>query len=789
MTVLNVKLRRDIFAAKARLAGIVVIIAIGVTIFVCFLSLYFNMELSRRSYYAQCRLADFWVRVERLPVTELNRLQKISGISELRGRISQHLTIDLPNVKQPLSGTLVSLPADPKPVINNIVMRRGSYFTGLRRDEVIVNDAFARKRGLKPGDHLYVLLNDRRHEVVVIGTAISAEFAFTLAPGSIVPDIGSYGVLYVTHEFAEDIMNLNGATNEIVGLLTPEFRQYSQVVLRQLEQQIRRHGEPTTTPRSQQLSHSQIDTAIQQLQALSLIAPPIFLGAAALILDVLMKRIAEQQRTTVGTLKAIGRGNHELVWHFMKFGIVVGVVGGVLGALLGYWLAGVLLDLYEQFIEMSRMVNRPYPWLIATSILLSVLFAVIGTIRGVVAIMRLNPSEAMRPKPPASARQSLLEQWRWLWTKLGFRWKMVLRGLVRHPTRVITGIFCALVGTTLIVMALAVNDATDELVYFTFDKMMVSDFDLAFQSELEFGAFLEARRLPGVEYAEPLLNLPCAIHHQHRSKDTAVIGIVPTARLTVLRDFEGQRVVLPDHGLVFTEQLADMLSVTSGDVVSVVFKKGERRRIQVPVVMVIQSYTGASAYAQFDYLNRLIGEVSSVNRVQVEFDPSKLDSFYGAIKTLPKLQGFSALHEQRAFLQALVKQNKASNQVQILFAGLLFAGSVITASLVSLAERRQEIATFRVLGYREREIGTIFFLECMILNGAGILIGLPTGYYLGKWVVDVSATEQMQLPYLVTNKSWFIAIGLGVIFTALANYPVHRAIKTMDWMNALNVQE
>ncbi len=339
VSILDCKLRRDLYAAKARLLGVVVIIAIGVAVFLLYQTVYLNLERSRLRSYAACRMADFWVNIQKVPHAEVERLTDVAGISEVRPCITQHLIIDLPGVERPLTGTLVSLPSDPQPVINQVVLRSGSYFTGLRRNEVIVSDRFARAQKLRPGDRLYILLNNRRQELVMVGTAVSSEYAFPAAPGNQVPDKEGYAILYVSEEFAEEALDLEGAANQIVGLLAPEYKERPEPVLQEIERRLASFGAATTTPLERQSSHVAVATAIHVYRVLSILAPAVFLSAAVMILDILMQRMSEQQRTIVGTLKSLGYRDSDLVLHFLKFGVFVGLIGGTLGVALGYLLA------------------------------------------------------------------------------------------------------------------------------------------------------------------------------------------------------------------------------------------------------------------------------------------------------------------------------------------------------------------------------------------------------------------------------------------------------------------
>jgi putative ABC transport system permease protein len=187
----------------------------------------------------------------------------------------------------------------------------------------------------------------------------------------------------------------------------------------------------------------------------------------------------------------------------------------------------------------------------------------------------------------------------------------------------------------------------------------------------------------------------------------------------------------------------------------------------------------------------LIGEQQALNAVQAKVDgsPQVLRSFYRTLKSTPRLQGFSALREQKAQLIQLLKPIKIVNRFLIAFAGLLFCGGIVTSSLISLAERRQEIATLRVLGYQPGQIGGIFLRESLIVNSVGIALGLPVGYAFAIYINRAVGTDLTRLPFVMDVSTWVSTLVLGVLFTLLGYLPVYRAVRRLDWIGALNVHE
>lgn len=792
MSVLNRKLLRDLFAARGMLAAIVGIIVLGISCFVAMASMYINLEQARRDYYARCRMADFSVALKKMPTAELHRVDAIAGITEYRPRISFSVVVDIEDSARPISARVFSLPDSPAPVINNVVLRRGGYFTDRRREEVIINDAFARAHNIRPGDSVRVLLNNSVQELDVVGTAISAEFVYLIAPGGIVPDPKSYGVFYLKRSYAEEVFDFDGACNEIVGLIDGDSRETPDAVLRELETRLAPFGVVTTTPRSRMPSHWFLMSELTGLRVSVIILPAIFLGVAALILNVLMMRLAEQQRTVVGTLKALGYGNRRLFSHYVKFGGLVGLIGGILGTVAGHFMADGMTSMYREFYEFPRLANRPVPWIMALGVMIGIVFAVLGTLRGIRTILKLAPAEAMRPTPPKHARRMWLECIRPLWRVLDFRWQMTLRSISRQRMRTAVTMASAAIGASLLMVTFQMRDAMFEMIDFQFDKMLKADFEITFADEKDYSALLEARRLPGVELAEPVFNVGCTFHNGPHRKQGGITGITQDATMTKLYDTAGQPVDIPRRGLVMTKKLAEILHVRAGEFVTVVPIEGRRDRLSVPVTAVVDSFLGTAAYADFDYLNKLMGEEAAVSTVQLKVHPGheQTRAFYRELKRRPSLQAVGAIREQKQKLtRVLVEQMMVSIVVVIIFAGMIFFGSILNASLISLAERKQEIAVLRVMGYGPREVGGLFLRENLCLNITGTLLGLPLGYWLGQLVSRLYDTELFRIPFVVRPSSYLLTVALGLLFALLAHLPVQRAVSRANWQEALNVKE
>lgn len=702
MSVLDRKLARELRSSRWLLLAIISIICVGVMMYVYMRSVWFNLSLAQERYYAEGRMADFWIDVKKAPLTDLRALSNLPGVSEIRPRIQFFATVDLADAPLPLNGIVLSLPDTQQRIINDIVLVRGGYFSDTRAEEVIVNDAFARKHKIHPGQWITLILNNRQQELFVVGTAISCEYVYLVSPGAFVPDPEHFGVFYLKHSYAEEVFDMNGAANQVVGLLAPEVRQHPEALLDQAERMLAPYGVLNKYPRHDQSSNRFVSDEIRGLGIFSSFMPVIFLIVAALVLNVLVSRLVEQQRTIIGTLKATGYSDTALLLHYLKYGLAVGLCGGLLGWVSGYFMANWVTSMYHIYFEFPDLSNRIYPGTYLTALGISLACALIGSLRGARLAINLQPAEAMCPRPPASGGRVWLEQIGPLWRRLSFGWRMVLRLVIRNRLRTVVGMFAASMGAGLLVCGFMLGEAMNFLVEYQYEQVSSSDIDLALTDEHGVGVLDEARGLPGVDAAEPLLSVAGTFISGPYHRKGGVTGLRPDTRLTTPRDHQSRPIEIPSVGLVMSRKLSELLHVRAGDTVVFQPSQGRQEPHTIPVTRITDNYLGLSTYADIDYLSRLLGEELAVNGLQLKTDPTPKASaaLYAQLKELPAIQAVNrrsdVIHNLRV---NYIEVQYIFISLMVFFAGVIFFGSILNAALIGLAERRREVATLLVLGY------------------------------------------------------------------------------------------
>ena len=793
MNMLDRKLVRELYRSKGLLLAITSIVAVGMTCFVSMRSAYYNLQRAQSDYYRDCRMADFWIDLKKAPLAEIATLQELPGITQITPRIQFAATVDLEQVSKPLNSLVLSLPDKRRAVINDIILRDGDYFTDRRENEVIVNAAFARRHGLYPGSWIHLLLNNRRQELFVVGTAISSEFTYLLGPGALVPDPSSFGVFYLKQSFAQDVFDFDGAANQVVGRLAPGGRQGIEVILSQAEQQLESFGVSAATPLELQVSNQFLTGEIAGLGATSAVIPAIFLLVAALVLNVLITRLTRQQRTVIGTLKALGYGDWQIFGHFLKYGLSVGIVGGVLGSALGYLSATGMTAMYRQFFEFPDLESGFYWHIHLLGMLVSLCCAVLGTLHGARAMLQLQPAAAMRPESPRGGRKIWLERLEGWWSRLSAPWRMTLRGIFRHRLRTLAGMFAAAMGAGLLAAGFMMTEIQSYLIDFQFHETLLSDIDLTFESERGEAAWDEVKQYPGVDRAEPTLSVACDLVHGPYHRKAGVTGLLAGAQLTIPRDDQERPIPIPDCGIVLTDRLATILHARAGDRITLIPVKGERRPSEVVVTRVAESFIGMAAYADIHYLSQLVDGEFTMTGAQLALNRNEADrrDLYRELKETPAIESLTARQDMiDNLIKTLINNQYVFIGLLVLFAGIVFFGSIVNSSLVSLAERQREVATFRAMGYGPWEVGGLFLRESLIVNLCGTLLGLPFGYSLVALTsLAYAQNDLIRLPVVSAPWVWLSTVALSIMFALMAHSVVQWRVHGLDFREALNVKE
>jgi len=784
---LNRKLLRDILAMKGQAFAIAMVVAAGVAMYVMYLSNFDSLRETQRAYYERQQFADVFASLKRAPLRVASDIAAIPGVSALETRVVANVTLDLEQLDEPATGRLVSIPADRRPAVNDLFLRRGRWIEQGRADEVLASEGFVIAHGLVPGDTVSAIINGRLRRLVIVGVALSPEYVYSIRPGELVPDDRRFGVFWMDREALGAAFDMEGGFNDVVLRLAPGAS--VEEAIAQLDLILEPYGGLGAIPRALQLSHWTLENELAQLQSFGLLLPLIFLMVAAFILNVALTRALALQRAQIAALKALGYDNVAIGWHYMKWALLIGAFGVVIGIAAGGWLGSAIGALYNRYFRFPVLLFSIPLDVVLGAATLTLVAAAAGAFSAVRRAVRVPPAEAMRPEAPALYRRTVFET-EFVARRLGVAGLMVLRNVTRHPLRAAASVFGIGFAVAILMIGLVFSDAIERLIATQFWIAERQDVTVNFVEPRSADARYALARLPGVIAVEPQRTVAARIRFGHRERYLAVTGVPPIPRLRRIVDQAGRVIRVPPAGVVISRTLGDVLGVALGDEVMIEVLEGVRPVRRVAVTGLVDDVLGLSVYMDMASLHAMMREGDVTSGALLLVDSAQEVTLSRELKLLPTVAGVGF---KRAVLQSF-RDTMAANMnltifINLLFAGVIAFGVVYNAARVSLSERSHELASLRVLGFTRAEISMILMGELALLTLAALPVGWLFGYGLSAAIVQTVQSEVYRFPLYVSRQAVAWAC-LGIIGAAIVSgLIVRRQLDRLDLVAVLKVRE
>jgi putative ABC transport system permease protein len=787
VSALDRKLLRDLWEMKGQALAIAAVVAAGVTMFVTYLSNFDSLQRTRAGYYDRQRLGDVFASVTRAPAGLQSRIAAIPGVETVATRVVVEVTLDVPGMAEPATGRLVSIPERSRPPLNDLYVRRGRWVDPLRGDEVLANEIFAEANGFEPGDRLAAIINGRKRWLTIVGIALSPEFVYAVRPGEMIADRRRYGILWMGHQALASAFDMEGGFNDVsLGLGRGASAEASIAALDSL---LEPYGGTGAIPRRLQISAWALENELAQLQMFGFITPLIFLGVAAFILNVALTRALALQRAQIAALKALGYSNRELAWHYIKWALTIAGVGALAGVVMGQWLGGAMTNLYNAYFRFPLLDFRVSANVAIASVVGSLAVAALGAQSAVRRAVRIPPAEAMRPEAPERYRRSLIER-PWIQRRVPLTTRMIFRNIERQPLRSALSVLGIAFAVSVLIVGLAFIDVMDMLIDQQFGRVMRQDATLSFVTPRSASAVHAVARLPGIMDIEPMRAVPVRLRSGHRTRTVALLGTSTSPRLNRIVDRDGRPRSLPDHGLVLSQILGDVLRVRPGDWLQVEVLEGARPVRALQVADLVDDSFGLQAYLPLDVVRRFMREGSTVSGAHVTVDSREMGAFYTAVKTMPAVAGV-ALRDVtlRNFRETMAENMNLSIFFNVGFAVVIAFGVVYNAARVSLSERARELASLRVLGFTRGEISLVLLGELAVLTLLALPIGGVIGYVLGSLIMLAFNNEVYRLSFLVYPETVAWACLVVIVAALGSGLVVRRRLDGLDLVAVLKTRE
>ena len=792
MVMLRRKTWRDILENKGVYFACVVVIAIGLMIYTTMSIVFESMTKAQQAFYSETHFADGFINVTGYPENKVNSLTFLPGIEQAEGRIVKDVRLIDQQKDSNRYLRMVSINMTNTPKINQLRLITG-HLPNDNQSEILVDPQFLAANHLSLGDPLKVIIEGKQSTFYITGTAQSPEFIYIMRNAQdLYPSPVDFGIAYVPLSSLKAMVKEKGQVNDLVFTLKNGVSFDS--VKDSLQAELKSSGLQSMVSRKDQTSNAILTAKIAGMKSMANALPVVFLGVAAFILYSMLQRLIEQQRAAIGTLKAFGFTDREVVLHYLTYPLVIGTAGGLLGSLSGIALSFPLTTLYKQFFALPGLKSEFSFKYLLLSLALSLFVSILSGLKGSIDILRLEPAQAMRPPAPITANKTRIERITWFWRNLSSQAQMGIRDVFRTPTRSFFNVIGMAVVFSLMTVSWSMQNMINLLTVVQLEQVQTYDVKLQLAHPSPTGATkLALTHEGGVSKVEPVLEAPATLRNGWLKKEVALMGLAKDSTLYNILDKNGQRVEVPDQGILLSEHLAKSLNVKVGDVIYVESplrrepfgEKGENLLVKG----VVPQYIGLNAFMEEKELQRFLrqGEIST--SMLVKMNPSEVAQMKSKYRNASNVTSIESLKDTGDKIRKMMDSYGFTTWLLAILGGITGFALIYNSSIISLSERKRELASLRVLGMTPREVLRVITSEQWTLFAFGILLGIPLAYGLEISMAQALSTDLYSLPAELQPVA-LLGAAVGTAFSVLvAQSRAYYKIKSLPYVEILATRD
>ena len=580
-------------------------------------------------------------------------------------------------------------------------------------------------------------------------------------------------------EIAENQQKLDDAKKELEDLEMPEWM---------------------VTDREELPEYTDYGDNADRLRNIGQVFPVIFFLVAALISLTTMTRMVEEQRTQIGTLKALGYKKSAIAAKYICYAFFATLLGSVLGMLIGekiipYIIITAYGIMYHNVANTISIDYQPGFALIASTA--SVVCTVGATLFASGKELQETPASLMRPPAPKEGKRVLLERLTFIWKHLSFSWKSTIRNLFRYKKRLIMTVFGISGSMGLMLVGFGIQDSISDIAAIQYrelqhyDGMVIEDSDATEEEHAELFEYMKENE----QIAHCNRVQMTKISAPKGSSNISIYLFVPESLSEFARDvtlknrITGETYELTDEGAAISEKTASLLGLKVGDMIPL--KKGDKE-YKVRVAVITENYMSHYLYMTPRVYEQTFGEMPEYENIVFTMQEDCKDDLEMAgtrILANPGALSISYTSSLASQVDRMLSTLDAVILVLIVSAGMLAFVVLYNLNNINITERQRELATLKVLGFYDGEVSQYVLRENVILTVLGIMFGAVFGILIHRYVITTVEVDAVMFGRNIKPLSFLYSGILTSIFSIVVNGVMHFKLKTIDMVESLKSVE
>ena len=535
----------------------------------------------------------------------------------------------------------------------------------------------------------------------------------------------------------------------------------------------------------------------ERLGAIGRVFPVLFFLVAALISLTSMTRMVEEQRTAIGTMKALGYSKMSIAKKYLGYALIATAGGSVLGVLIGEKiLPYIIVYAYGILYQHITHILVPYQWIYAwMAAAAAIVCTMAATFFACYKELVAQPAVLMRPPAPKNGQRVFLERIKFIWKHLSFTWKSCIRNLTRYKKRFFMTVFGIGGCMGLMLVGYGIKDSCYEIAELQFRDIQMYDGSVYLKEDIS-----DEIRQNLLDYMKDDSDIS---HYMQTSmknvtlvngknkRDTYQVVFSEPKDVKDYFDFHDRKskeeYTLDDEGVIISEKTGKLLNAKAGDTIEI--KDEENGNKKVKIAHICENYMGHYIFFTPSYYEKVYGENSEYNSIFFAGQKGDTQEDYNKIGedilTQDGALSVSYMRDIEKQLDDMLKSLNLVIVVLIISAGMLAFVVLYNLNTVNITERQRELATLKVLGFYDLEVAEHVYRENVLLTFIGAAVGVVLGKFLHAFIIDTVEVDTAMFGRNINFSSYMYSLLFTILFSLIVNGIMYFKLKKIDMVESL----
>ena len=756
------KLLRTMWQYKAQFVSMIIMTVLGIAIFVGFNIEWYTIDKNTKAFFKETGFADFRIiSAEGFSDDDLSKIESIYG-KDNATKYSE-LNVEIKNGEKS-KDDMLSVVSVSNDKVSGFVLKEGEKYNSADEKGIWLSEKYAATNDISLDDEIELFYNGISIKCTVKGLIQSGEKLICVRDETqLMPDLDIFGYAYISPKMQEKFLGME---------YYPQINVISDDSKAEFTSKINNTigDDCLITTKDENMSYAGSQGEVEEGKIMGSILPVIFLLISVLTMVTTMQRIVNKEKVQIGTLKALGFKNKKILFHYTLYTVAVGIISSILGILGGYSLAyfivnpdgsmGTYLDMPDWKLHIPNFAYIVIIGIVA-------LLVIIG-LTSVRKILKKSACEILRPSLGEKTKPIKIEKTKWFHNRsFGVRWN--LRDTLHHKSRTAMSLI-GVVGCMIMLLAsFGISDTMDYSIDLQYNQAMLYNNKIYLSNDItkeqtdkliekynaDFGSSI------GVKIEEKAVALD--IYNEQNE-------------LVQFMDENNKIVKINNNGVYICRRIAKEFNLSAGD------------------SFVINSYLDDSKYTL-----KVAGILSSMSENIVMTEtyaksidiPFKVSLLYTGDEDVTIENGIKSIQSKKELMSTFDTMFEIMDTMIIMLVviGLILSIVVLyNLGVMGYTERYREMATLKVLGFRNKKISSLLISQNLWLSFVGIIIGLPVGYLTLEYLLVAMASDY-EMNISISGFTYIICVALNVGVSLLVSLMVSRKNKHIDMVEALKISE